>query len=293
MQDPWHSDYYQNKPKEYRPPKYWFSYRLNKWMEPVAMKHVDGLISVSDPYLEVLQKRYDRCQYIPQRTITFGAFDKDFQIASANRILQPSYLQKCNGKINVVYVGRGGHDMKDAVSLLFHAFKQCLDENEIFQRFHFYFIGTNYASAGKGSPFITPWAKEEGINDYVTEVTDRIPFYQTLNTLADATGLFIPGSNDPKYTASKIYPYVMAGKPLLALFHKESSVVSFLQKCGVGTVLTFDQKRNEQLNAIKTFLYSLAANGSFNINPDTDVLKEYSADAMTRKQCELFNEVVR
>src|ERR1700761_6102280 len=40
MQDPWHSDYYKDKPKQQRPPKYWFSYRLNKYLEPKAMRHV-------------------------------------------------------------------------------------------------------------------------------------------------------------------------------------------------------------------------------------------------------------
>ena len=40
IQDPWHTDYYNNKPKSERPPKYWFSYRLNKLLEPIALKTV-------------------------------------------------------------------------------------------------------------------------------------------------------------------------------------------------------------------------------------------------------------
>jgi hypothetical protein len=52
MQDPWHTDYYENKPKSERPKKYWFSYRLNKYLEPIAMKNADGLISVSADYIE-------------------------------------------------------------------------------------------------------------------------------------------------------------------------------------------------------------------------------------------------
>ncbi|RYY66626.1 MAG: hypothetical protein EOO13_15555, partial [Chitinophagaceae bacterium] len=30
MQDPWHSEFYQNKPKNERPPKYWLAYQLSK-----------------------------------------------------------------------------------------------------------------------------------------------------------------------------------------------------------------------------------------------------------------------
>jgi hypothetical protein len=58
MQDPWHTEYYRNKPKAERPKKYWFSYRLNKLLEPIAMKSVDGLIAVSSDYIATLEKHY-------------------------------------------------------------------------------------------------------------------------------------------------------------------------------------------------------------------------------------------
>src|SRR4051794_36292253 len=79
MQDPWHSDYYQNKPKHERPPKYWFSYRLNKFLEPLAMKKVDGLIAVPKAYNITLKERYPSIKCIPAVTITFGAFKHDFE----------------------------------------------------------------------------------------------------------------------------------------------------------------------------------------------------------------------
>jgi hypothetical protein len=63
MQDPWHSDYYKNKPKAERPKKYWISYRLNKYFEPIAMKNVDGLISVSKAYIDTLKQRYPQLQH--------------------------------------------------------------------------------------------------------------------------------------------------------------------------------------------------------------------------------------
>ena len=74
MQDPWHSEYYQDKPKSERPKKHWFSYRLNKFLEPIAMQKVDGLISVSKGYLDTLIARYPRLNDLPKRVITFAAF---------------------------------------------------------------------------------------------------------------------------------------------------------------------------------------------------------------------------
>ena len=40
--------------------------------------------------------------------------------------------------------------------------------------------------------------------------------------------LFMPGSDDPAYTASKIYPYLLTRKPLLAIFNAESPALAVL-----------------------------------------------------------------
>ncbi|RYG41921.1 MAG: hypothetical protein EOO01_24105, partial [Chitinophagaceae bacterium] len=184
MQDPWRSDYYLDKPKDERPPKFWFSYHLDKFLEPLAMNNVGGLLAVSQPYLATLAERYAHCAKVPKRTIPFGAFANDFGIANKHLTQQPSVLHKKEGRVNVVYIGRGGRDMQDAISFLFESFRGCLDTDpKLFSCLHFHFIGTSYAAAGKGIATVQPLADALGISNYVTEITDRIPFYQTLNTL--------------------------------------------------------------------------------------------------------------
>jgi hypothetical protein len=126
MQDPWHSDFYEDKPKEERPPKYWAAYQISKRLEPIAMNKVGGLIAVSDGYLQTLSERYPNCKTVPQRTITFGAFEPDFTIAKQNVSLQPSVLPQGNDKVSIVYVGRGGKDMQTAVTFLLESFKKGL-----------------------------------------------------------------------------------------------------------------------------------------------------------------------
>ena len=85
-----------------------------------------------------------------------------------------------------------------------------------------HFVGTSYAAFGKGMKTIEPLALEYGLGDIVVEHTDRIPYSQTLRCLLDADALIVPGSDDPGYTASKIYPYLLARKPMLAVFHYRS-----------------------------------------------------------------------
>lgn len=182
--------------------------------------------------------------------------------------------------------------MKNALEILFHCFSRLKGENPEFNRIHFYFIGTSYAGAGKGIATILPVAKQFGMESMVTEITDRIPFYQALNTLADADALFIAGSNDSSYTASKIYPYVMVKKPLLAIFHPESNAVGILHSLKTGTVISFEHPEQERIERVRKFFNNIIAGQNVCCEPDPQVFEEYSARSMTRRQCELFNEVV-
>lgn len=291
MQDPWHSDFYQDKPKAEQPRKYWFSYRLNKYLEPVAMRGVDGLISVSAQYIEILKTRYARIVGIPAATITFGAFEPDLQIAATNKALFAPLLQ--DGFVNVVYIGRGGKDMYTAIEPVFAALQKGLQtDRTLFGKLKFYFIGTSYATAGKGVPTILPLAKQYGVEDSVVEITDRINYYHALATLQQADALFIPGSTDPQYTASKIYPYMLMKKPLLAIMHEKSSGVQVISECSKNAQLvTFGNSTGVMQESVYMVLEQCASGTLIPVEtlPGFDA---YSSRNLTRRQTDIFDLVL-
>lgn len=290
MQDPWHSTYYQDKPKDQRPPKYWFSYRLNKWLEPMAMKYVDGIISVSEAYIIMLKNRYHRIHDIPAKVITFGYLEKDFEVARANDAQIPLPFKKDDGLIYVVYVGRGGYDMQPAIRLLLEAFKELLLEDySRAKNLRFRFIGTSYAPQNTGQPTFAPIASELDLNQYIEESTNRVSFYQSIKALQHANAVVMPGSNDPNYTASKIYPYILSKKPLLALFNPLSSAYQIIKDCNAGQVISIT---NPNSNDIKTFLLNLTDDLNSNHKTIPFEFEQYSAKKMTEIQCELFNSVI-
>ena len=289
MQDPWHTDYYQDKPRHQRPAKYWFSYRLNKYLEPVAVKNASGLISVSAAYIDELKSRYPEIKNIPSAVITFGAFKPDLAIAQANKnnftpLLNPDF-------INVVYVGRGGADMHQAVSKLFAALQAALesDKGDLFKKLRFYFIGTSYAANGQGSATIMPLAEQYNLQQQVIELTDRISYYHTLLTLQQADALFIPGSDDPKYTASKIFPYLLTQKPVLAIFNAASSVIGIMRQYGVKYVYSYNTVTQSD---VISFLEKVISGQIKIANYNTDAVKAYSAQELTAAQCRLFDKAI-
>lgn len=291
MQDPWYSDHYEDKPKKERPKKYWLAYQLHKFLEPIAMYKSDGLISVSEDYIKVLKERYPNLKNKPSSVITFGAFDLDFTIAIKNDDkLALGFPLKANS-INLVYIGRGGFDMKDALTILFKVFKKGLDEQPmLFSKINMYFIGTSYAPKGKGIPTIKPIAEEMGLTQFVKEYTDRIGFYESIKTLKNADGLVIIGSDQAAYTASKLYPYVLAEKPLLAILHAESSASKIMTDCNAGQLIRLDDSIAIAYPTLLTYLEGIKNN----IKPQTnwDAFESHSAKNMTKLQVELFNRVV-
>ena len=286
MQDPWHSEYYRDKPKEQRPKKYWFSYRLNKYLEPIAMKSVNGLISVSENYILDLKNRYPAISDVPSATITFGAFEPDMQIADDNTSSFPCLLD--TRTTNIVYLGRGGTDMHKSIMPLFEAIKNGFQaHNSTAKPFKFYFIGTSYAPAGQGVATILPLAEAFGIQSQIIELTDRISYYHTLATLQQADALFIPGSDDPSYTASKIYPYLLTQKPLLGIFNAASSAIAILKELGAQHVYDYEHVTTQNIN---DFLLNLKDHKTPLYN--SEAINKYSAQQMTINQCRLFDLVL-
>ena len=288
MQDPWHSDYYINKPKSERPPKYWFVYHLNKYLEPIAIKNAYGLISVSAGYIDELKLRYPVIQKLPAAIITFGAFEPDLQIAKTNQKLFAGLLD--DGFINVVYIGRGGKDLHKAISPVFDALRTGLNTNkEQFEKIKLYFIGTSYAPAGQGITTILPLAKQYNVEERIVEITDRISYYQALLTLQQADALFIPGSDDPKYTASKIFPYLLTKRLVLAVFNAASSAIPIMQQYGVEHVYNYDDVTSENL----FIFFEQLIKGNFQaVEYNAETVKKYSAHEMTLAQCRLFDKIL-
>lgn len=287
IQDAWHTEYYKDKPKGERPKKYWFSYLLNKFLEPIAMKRVSGLISVSEPYLRDLCKRYPYLNQRPKSIITFGAFKKDFEIANQNLKQSSIHLESA---VNLVYVGRGGHDLEKSLSLVFKAFKLGLDlDFKNFNKIRFLFIGTSYAPPGQQIKTILPLAEKFGVSDYVVEQTQRIGFYDSLKLLQEADGLLIPGSNDAQYTASKIYPYILARKPLLALFDVTSSAAKIIKKTNAGIVANL--RSETSIDIVYQFMIERSTKRPFKVTTDWEIFDQYTAENTTQQQCSLFNAV--
>ena len=244
-QDLWVSDYYREHP-EITPPggrlKYAAATALHRWMEPRVLRACSAITAVSPDYPRQLARRYPHVGSLPTLVQPFPGSIRDFE-ALPTHVPVP-HFDPGDGRRHWVYVGRGGADMAQALRGLFRALAVHADP-ELLASLQLHFIGTSYARAGTGMRSVEPIAREFGLGHIVGESPDRIDFSQALATLRAAHALVVPGSDDPAYTASKIYPYLLAGRPLLAVFHERSSVVELMARVGGGTCVPFSTGEGE------------------------------------------------
>ena len=106
-----------------------------------------------------------------------------------------------------------------------------------------HFVGTTYAPKAEGLYQVLPIAQQCGVDDIVEERPGRVQHLDAIQILLDSDALVIVGSEAPHYTASKIFPYILAAKPLLAILHEESSAVKLLQETRVSKAVTFNANR--------------------------------------------------
>lgn len=295
MQDPWRSDYYLTVPPEQRPPKFWFSYGLDSLLEALTMRQVDGLLSVSQEYCDTLQVRYRNVRAERCRVIPFGGAQQDFDVLGELTGLQNDFFDPSDGLKHVVYVGAGGHFMSRAARGIFGALADGLNEQPgLFEPVRLHFIGTDYAPEGKGRQTIRPISESFGVADRVSEYPARVPYFTALHLLQQASMAILPGSVEPAYTASKLYPYILARRPMLAVFNEASSVVRVLRETRAGEVVTFGEAEEEGgLRArVRTAWAGLLERLPFTPDTDWDAFEPYTARAMTRRQAAFFDEIV-
>jgi hypothetical protein len=289
IQDPWLDYTKLEKPKELRPKKFWFSHTVSKLLEPRAIKNADGVIAVTQQYIDTLKSRYTNITDDNSEVITFGFSEADYHYAE-NITIKIDEWNSSKDFIKGVYTGVVNKDMLPVIRTIFKAFKL---EYEKFNRVKLFFIGTNYASGKYAAEMVMPLARESGIENRVVEVTSRIPYLEALKIQKEADFLMLIGSTNKAYTASKLYPYLYAKKPILAVFHEESSVSQIMRELNGGTPITFSidslAMKSEDIQKQLTGILE-----NINSVPTTDFekLKKYSAEELTKKHVRFFNKII-
>ena len=293
-QDPWINPYYRSTGT--RPPGGWFKYLLGerkaRRQEPAAVRDASAVVAVSGAYIEALAQAYPWFDRTRATLLPFGANAEEFKVAATHRPARP-LVDFADGNFHHVYAGRCGPDMTISMTIIFRAFRRYLESHpEPARRVRFHFIGTDYAPPPLGREWARPIAQREGIGEFVHEHCYRVPYFDALSYLLRADALLAVGSNDPGYSASKIFPYMLARRPLLAVFHARSPVLDFAQRVAAGVRLSFHDEADIDTRAAEVHQRWFVAEACRRVLPfDEAAFAPFTAATMTAHLAEIFERV--
>jgi hypothetical protein len=296
-QDPWVNDYYRRT--RTRPPggalKFWFSQFTARRREPAAVRAAAGIISVSSSYGPDLLTRYPDIDPRKLHHLPFGTAAADLEIARRHHFAD-ALVPMGDNRINFVYCGRAGADMGRSASILFKSFRRFRETHpSSAARMRFYFIGTDYAPPPLGRHWVLPHARAAGVESQVIEHCYRIPYFAALGYLVRADALILLGSDDPGYSASKIFPYLFARRPLLTLAHAQSQMLGLARGQGHPCSFGFTGKPGEQTEDLVTQVYAqwfVDRGYAFTPEGNPALLAPHTAEEMSRRLAGLFNQAV-
>jgi hypothetical protein len=299
MQDPWVTDHYE-RPGSRPPPggwKYPFARLQARLLEGPSFSGAAGIISVSPRYLEALNARYPEVARKPCAVIGFGASRGDLAIARALPASAHA-LPRGDGRRHIVYTGAAGPLSQRLLALLFSALGDYRKKDPSgADKLRIHFLGTSYVVPGAGRPAVLPVAERWSVSSLVTELPHRIGFFEALRLQQDSDALLLIGSDDAAYSPSKLYPYYLTGRPILALVFRGSVIESQLDELACASVVRWDgQEPDEEARAqLLSFLEKTSAGTA----PRTDRLRDetsfnsrFLAEGLTKRQCALFNQAL-
>jgi hypothetical protein len=284
--DPWVTEYYWSLPRKQRPPKWLMAYTLSRFLEPFALRRAQHITGVSRGTTDQVVNRYGWLSAADATDIPYGAEGDDFEYLRQHPRENAIFDSK-DGKLHVCYVGAYVETMEQTLRALFAAFRQGLERApSVFEKVVLHFIGTTYSTNGSDPFRVTAVARDCGVAEWIQEHPQRVPYLDSLQIMLDAHALILLGSAEPHYTASKVFPYILARKPLLAIFHEDSSVVSILKDVSGEDAITFNSQdgparlRDDICKRIESIVAGLEDKKP-SIN--WDALAPYTTNAMTKR----------
>jgi len=283
--------------------RHWFSTKLAKFLEPIAVKHASLITGVSEGYYKAV---LERNPHLTNQAITvampYGGEERDhlfIQPGTRNKgqgtreqprnvVLLPS---KNENIFRFVYAGamlpKAYKPLEEIFKALQHFAKQLNDSTT--QQIQLHFIGT------LGT--IKLLAEKYGLyGNVVFEHAARIPYLDVLKNLAVADGVFILGSTEPHYTPSKVYQGVLSQKPILAVLHQDSTAVKVLLESNAGQSVLMDGENDLDtlgerfISQLNNYLSWAKTFDPQSVNKET--FDQYSARAVTKILVDALNKLV-
>ena len=266
-----------------------FNHLVSVKMERHAIRDCDGVVAVSPNYIAGLSQRYgsqkppgfftERAEVIP-----FACRPDDFKCVSP---------PPPNASPYIVYVGAGGSIMKKAFNLLcksLAAFRR--QKPQTCNGIKIKLFGTGFQWVPGAAKDLQQVAESHGVADLVEEDPRRVSYRKSIELLVQSAGALVLGVDDRGYIPSKLFPYSLSGKPLLAILHRQSPAYAIIQdNQSLGHALWFDDDSqiddDQAMHELEAFYNQVAVKAHFAREQE---FCHYTAKAMAENHISFFEK---
>ncbi len=245
---------------------------LEQRFEKLIMKTSSLLLTVSEPLAKELEALHSKKVV----TIHNGFDENDY---TEDVPLTPTFTITYTGNI---YPGK-----QDPTPLL-RAIAEISEDGTVFpQGFEVRFFG------GNGAETLSPIIEKYHLHD-VAKVCGLVPFKESIKRQKESTVLLLLGWNDTKVAGiltGKIFEYMGAGRPILALAFKSGEIDNILSESGCGVVAN---EISEIKGILAKWLEEFKQYGeivSF-YHPNDEIIKKYTRREQAKKLAEAFHNVI-
>jgi glycosyltransferase involved in cell wall biosynthesis len=265
-------------------------------LEPRAAQAADAFTAVSERTLDELFTRVPDARSRPREVLPIGWDPSDWKalhaLNPANGLFESSGRDR-----NVCYVGTllpAGHAIVRA--FLLAADRLIEQRSDLASTLALWFVGTSNQSKPDGDGLVAPLAGGLDIARSVHERTGRVPYLQALAINRDADVVLLLGTTEPHYTASKLFPALASGRPVVAVVHDASDSVPLLRDAstrGPVSIVTYGSHgpNGETVAATSAALDRALSRASHAETEPNPVLNPFTAHALAGRLAAVLDTV--
>ena len=291
FQDPWlPQDHKTARPLT----KLWAAHGIAALGEPYALTHADHVTAVSELTNALLRARYPELPAERFSAIPIGGDVNDFEYLRSHERPCP-WVDKTSGGITISYVGNVWTRAYETLKAVFTAVALLkLSHQRLYEKLQLVFVGSSNQPSAPSIEVVMPIARSVGVAEIVREEPSRVPYLDALNIMVHSDIILMLGSDEPHYTASKLYPALLANRSILGIFHEGSSVCSISREVGGVKLVTFGDMRPvdstipEIARAIEILLEDRQAAG----RADLTKFQPFLGPAVARQYAGIFEKVL-
>jgi hypothetical protein len=264
-------------------------------LERTVVGAADAITAVSAKTIEEMCARVPAARSRPSLAIPIGGDARDFDVAAAQHTRLTPFAPG-DGHVHVCAVGTLLPMGMDVLRAVFAAVARLASRRpDLVERLRMHFIGTSNERRSDVAARVLPAARDAGLAHIVSEVPERVDYLDALRIQIAADALLLLGSGEPHYTASRLYPALLAKRPLVAVYHEASSVADILRRFSRAPtcrLVTFDDSvpvsaREANIEAALAALLESPVYNASDVDPA--VFAEYSAPVLAGRLADVLS----